>query len=99
MCRGTFIKLRPTEIRLMQQAGRFQCLCDVCDNIQLLCRAIKTSMLRSNSTQETATILIDVLELAKGVVCDIHNHDCLDRKCLNCSPDAFKILTILFIQQ
>ena len=47
-------------------------------------------MLQSNSTQGTATNLIDVLELEKGVVCDIHNYDCLVRKCLNCSPDTIK---------
>ena len=88
--RGTFIKLRPTEIRLMRQAKWFQCLCDICDNIQLLCRAIKTSMLRSNPTQKIPAFLTDDLELAKEVVCDIHNPGCLHRKCLNCSPDAIK---------
>ena len=79
----TFDKLKPKALKLMKHAKWLQCICGVCDNISMVCRAIRLSMYRSN--MEVPTQLNSELELAKHAVCDFGNYECLDRKCDGCS--------------
>ena len=79
----TFDKLKPKALKLMKHAKWLQCICGVCDNISMVCRAIRLSMYRSN--MEVPTQLNSELRLAKHAVCDFGNYECLDRKCDGCS--------------
>jgi len=86
--KSTFDKLKPQQIRLMKSAKYLQCLCDICDNVKLLCVAIKASMLRTNLS---APLFLDnELDLTKETVCSLRNYLCIDRKCQECSPALIK---------
>ena len=82
---STFNILKPKAVKLRKHSRWFQCLCDICDNVKMLCHSIKLSM--SQSHLECPEILNDGNEfkLAQAVVCDIHNYNCLERKCAVCS--------------
>lgn len=84
----TFHALKPKGIKLMKHARWFQCLCDICDNVTMLMRAIRLSMQRSEI--QPPSCLNNEIELAKAVVCDLNDFDCLDRKCTNCSAALVK---------
>ena len=56
----TFDKLKPKALKLLKHAKWLQCICRVCDNISMVCRAIRLSMYRSN--MEVPTQLNSELE-------------------------------------
>ena len=67
----------------MKHAQYFQCLCDVCDNVDMLLAAIKTSMSRNGVLVPQE--LMDKSSLVKNSVCSINDFKCLDRQCDKCS--------------
>jgi hypothetical protein len=77
-----FDSIKPKSVKLMKHAKWLQCLCDICDNVTMVCRAIKLSMQRSNMV--APAFLSDELLIAKETVCSFNNFHCLDRACLDC---------------
>ena len=67
----------------MKHAQYFKCLCDVCDNVDMLLAAIKTSMSRNGVLVPQE--LMDKSSLVKNSVCSINDFKCLDRQCDKCS--------------
>lgn len=80
-----FAKLRPRSIKLRKQSKYLQCICDPCDNVQMLSRAIRLSMVKADI--DPPTFLNDDMLLAKASVCDFNNYACLDNHCRNCNPE------------
>ena len=88
---STFNKLKPRDIKLMRSAKFLQCLCDICDNVGMLRKAINSSLSRHGIT---SFALESDLAIAKAAVCSISNLSCLDRQCKVCSP-ATKLRPLL----
>lgn len=84
----TFDKLKPRNVKLMGKARWLQCLCDVCDNVTMILRAVKSSM--ANKKINVPDHLADEISLAKSVVCDLKSIQCTTRKCKECSSDRVK---------
>ena len=93
MSKTTFYKLRPKQVKLMKASKWLQCLCDVCDSVQLIVKSIRASLIRSCTAVPDEFQHGNEMELAAATVCDIRNDDCLKRKCQSCSPmTALEIL-------
>lgn len=80
----TFYKLRPRDIKLRKKAQYLQCLCDPCDNVQIISKTVRKSMLKDGL--QPPDMLVDDYELAKASVCDFDRYECLDNKCAECRP-------------
>lgn len=80
----TFFKLRPKEVGLRKKAQWMQCICDPCDNISMLSKAIRQSMTKVGLN--VPPFLTDELTLAKSSVCSMDDYKCLDNKCKQCEP-------------
>ena len=87
---SSFIKLQPKHVKLMRAGKWLQCLCDICENVQMICRSIRLSTVRSNMPSECSSIFEPgkELELCKLTVCSLHNDRCVMRKCKDCSARA-----------
>lgn len=81
----TFNRLRPRGIKLRRKSQYLQCVCDPCDNVQMISKAIRQSMAKEGLV--APEILFDELALAKSAVCDFDNFDCLDNLCSSCQPE------------
>lgn len=81
----TLNKLRPKSIRLRKHSKYLQCICDPYDNIQMLSRAIRLSMMKANV--DIPAFLNDDMQLAKASVCDINDYVCVDNAFNKCKPE------------
>ena len=84
----SFYKLRPKNVKLMKAGKYLQCVCDICDSIQMIARGIRLSMSRNGFLVPNYLEAGNELELAKGVVCDLKVEACVYRKCDSCSPQT-----------
>ena len=91
MSSSTFWNLRPKKIVKKKSAAKWlQCLCDVCENIDLLIKAIKGSLMRSK--MEVPSFLETRFKLCASTLCHprVFVVKCLDRLCDDCGINSIE---------
>lgn len=85
-----FWSLRPKHVKKQSAAKLMQCVCDICENVELLLNPIISSMRRHYiaipDLLSTSSLSTRSAELALSTLChpSIHKKSCLDRECEHC---------------
>ena len=60
------------------------CRCEKCENVELLLKAIKTSLNKAGKNNVPFKLAIDSSEFVTSIVCSVKSHDCCKDICSNC---------------
>ena len=60
------------------------CRCEKCENVELLLKAIKTSLNKAGKNNLSSELSIDSMEFVTSIVCSFKSHDCCNDVFSNC---------------
>ena len=82
----TVQKLISAEKQLMQSARTPEddWRCEKCENVELLLKAIKTSLNKARKNNLSSELSMDSMEFVTSIVCSVKSHDCCNDVCSNC---------------
>ena len=66
------------------QTPEDDCRCEKCENVELLLKAIKTSLNKAGKNNLSYELSIDFMEFVTSIVCSVKSHDCCNDVCSNC---------------
>lgn len=101
----TFWKLKPKYVKKQSAAKLLQCVCDICENIELLLTCISASITRSvletpEFLKRGKTTERRAMELALSTLChrSLYSRACLDRQCSSCGTSKINDLLLPWAQ-
>ena len=82
----TVQKLISAEKQLMQSSRTPEddWRCEKCENVELLLKAIKTSLNKARKNNLSSELSMDSMEFVTSIVCSVKSHDCCNDVCSNC---------------
>ena len=82
----TVQKIISEEKHLLQSARTTEddCKCEKCENVELLLKAIKTSLNKARKNNLSSELSIDSMEFVTSITCSVKSHDCCNDVCSNC---------------
>ena len=82
----TVQKIISEEKHLLQsaQTPEDNCRCEKCENVELLLKAIKTSLNKAGKNNLSYELSIDFMEFVTSIVCSVKSHDCCNDVCSKC---------------
>ena len=92
--KSTMRTYKPNFIRLSGSTPLSQCLCDYCENCELMMRALVAAGLRGVPSTKYLAIeetLCDTVSIGQfGTNYSFRKHECISRDCNECGPAKFK---------
>ena len=66
------------------QTPEDNCRCEKCENVEVLLKAIKTSLNKAGKNNLSSELSIDSMKFVTSTVCSVKSHDCCNDACSNC---------------